>query len=117
MNVWLRAGDYPIRKALEFTEADSGSETAPIVYRAEQGARVRLLGGTVLKKFSPVKDRAVLDRLDPEARRHVLECDLRALGISDFGRLSSRGFGRKRSAAHMELFFPRPSHDARPVAQ
>jgi hypothetical protein len=105
VNVWLRAGDYPIRKTLELGEADSGTETAPIVYRAEQGARVRLLGGTVLKKFSPVKDRAVLDRLDPEARRHVLECDLRALGISDFGRLSSRGFGRKRSAAHMELFF------------
>ena len=35
----------------------------------------------------------------------MVECDLRAMGIPDFGRLTSRGFGRKRSPAHMELFF------------
>jgi hypothetical protein len=105
VTVWVRGGDYTIRRTLELTAADSGSESAPIAYRSAPGERVRLLGGTVLRNFVPVRDRSVLDRLDPVARSHVVECDLRALGITDYGRLTSRGFGRPRSPAHMELFF------------
>ena len=105
VTVWVRRGDYTIRRTLELTAADSGSESAPIAYRSAPGERVRLLGGTVLRNFVPVRDRSVLDRLDPDARSHVVECNLRALGITDYGRLTSRGFGRLRSPAHMELFF------------
>ena len=105
VTIWLRAGDYSIRRTLELTDADSGSEQAPVTYRSEPGARVRLLGGSALKNFVPVRERAVLDRLAPEARSHVVECDLRALGITGYGRLKSRGFARKRSPSHMELFF------------
>ena len=100
VSVVIRGGDYRLNQTLELNEQDSG-----ITFRAEPGARVRLLGGVVLKKFHRVRDRSVLSRLDTEARKHVLECDLRAAGITDYGRLASRGFGRKRTPAHMELFF------------
>ena len=51
-----------------------------------------------------VTDPPALTRLDEAARGHVVEIDLRALGIADFGEMKSRGFGRS-ALAHCELFF------------
>jgi hypothetical protein len=64
-----------------------------------------LLGGRQLANFQPVKDAEVLARLDEPARNRVREVDLRALGITAFGDLISRGFGRPTVPAHCELFF------------
>ncbi len=104
LTVWLRGGDFLRTNALELTTADSGALDAPIVWRAYGNERVRLLGGRVLKGFQPVLDAAVLARLDPAARSRVLQIDLRALGITNYGEMKSRGFGRQTTAAHCELF-------------
>jgi len=85
---------------------DSGTPAAPISYRAFPGERPRLSGGLILKGFRPVQDQAVLKRLAPPARDHlILQCDLRALGITGLAGLASRGFGRPTTPAHPELFF------------
>jgi hypothetical protein len=105
ITIWLRGGDYLRSNALELTAADSGTAKAPIVWRAYRDERVRLLGGRAFAGFQPVTDAAVLARLDESARGHVLQADLRALGISDFGWIKSRGFGRPTTPAHCELFF------------
>ena len=103
--VWIRGGDYPLARGFELTSEDSGTADAPIVYRAAAGQRVRLLGGRIVRGWKPVTDPAVLGRLDEKARPAVVQTDLRAAGISDFGRLQSRGFGRRTVPAHLELFF------------
>jgi hypothetical protein len=103
--VWLRGGTYVRTTSLELTAADSGSATGPIVYRAYRNEPVRLLGGQVIREFRRVTDPAVLARLNEPAHGHVFEADLRAEGITDFGQLRSRGFGRPISPAHLELFF------------
>ena len=103
--VWLRGGDYLRTNALQLTVADSGTASAPIVWRVCKGETVRLLGGRKLSGFEPVTAPAVLARLPETARGHVLQRDLGALGLSDFGQMSSRGFGRPLSPAHCELFF------------
>lgn len=105
MTVWLRGGDFVRTNALALSAADSGTESAPIVWRAYGDERVRLLGGRILNGFQAVKDSAVLSRLDEAARNHVLQLDLRAQGISNFGEMHSRGFGRATTPAHCELFF------------
>jgi hypothetical protein len=105
LTVWLRGGDYLRTNAFELTAADSGTSHAPIVWRAYQDERVRLLGGRTLAGFQPVTDASVLARLDELARAHVLELDLRALGIAGYGEMKSRGFGRPTTPAHCELFF------------
>jgi len=87
------------------TAEDGGRENAPIVYRSCEGEAVRLLGGSILSGEKPVDDPVVLERLSPEARQHVVQYDLMAQGINDFGRFTSRGFGRPVVPAHMELFF------------
>jgi len=105
LTVWLHGGDYFRTNAFELTAADSGTPDAPIVWRACKNERVRLLGGRALTGFQPVADAAVRSRLNESARNHVVQINLRALGLSDFGELKSRGFGRPTAVAHCELFF------------
>lgn len=104
ITVWLRGGDYLRTNAFELTAADSGTAGAPITWRAYKNERVRLRGGRALTGFAPVSDAAVLARLDEPARGHVLQFNLRALGVTDFGEMKSRGFGRPALPAHCELF-------------
>lgn len=104
LSVWIAAGDYVRASSLELGEADSGTPEAPILWRSRGEGRVRWLGGRVLRGFEPVTDPATLSRLDPAARASVRQLDLGKLGILDFGRMQSRGFGRAAVPAHCELF-------------
>jgi len=104
ITIWLRNGDYIRTNALELTAADSGTPECAIVWRAWKDEGVRLLGGRDLTGFKPVTDPAVLAQFDEKARGHVVEFSLGALGLSDFGEIKSRGFGRAE-VAHCELFF------------
>jgi hypothetical protein len=94
--VMVRGGTYLIGQPLEFTVEDSGTKDAPISYRAAPGESVRLLAGRVIADWQPVTDAGVLGKLDEAARGQVLQADLRALGITDFGSPSGGG---------VELFF------------
>jgi hypothetical protein len=105
ITIWLRRGDYIRTNALELSAADSGTTESPILWRAYQDEPVRLLGGRALTGFTPVSDTNVITRLDEKTRGHVLQLDLRSLGVTEFGEMKSRGFGRPAATAHCELFF------------
>jgi hypothetical protein len=105
VTVWIRGGVYPFRESFALTTEDGGTADAPIVYRAYGGEQVILTGGARIGGFGPVTDPAVLARLDDAARGHVLETDLRAQGIADFGEMRVRGFGKPVVPAGLELFF------------
>ena len=91
VTVELRGGVYQREQPFELSEEDSGNENAPVMYRAQQGEEVRLLGGKVVVGFEPVTDPAISERLSPEARDNVLQADLGTLGISDFGEVKGGG--------------------------
>lgn len=105
IGVILKPGEYPVRETLILSEADSGSDASPIVYKAERMGSVTLYGGRRLSGFRRVTDPAILARLPPEARDQVVVCDLNALGITDFGKLAVRGFGQPPSPPTIELYF------------
>ncbi len=105
ITVCVRGGVYELAETFTLTGKDSGSAKAPIVYRAHQDEAVRFVGGKAITGFKPVTDQAVLDRLMPGARGKVLQVDLKAQGIADYGTLKRRGFGCPGHAAAMELFF------------
>jgi len=96
VTVVLRGGVYQREKPFELTADDSGTAVCPVVYRAASGEEVRLVGGKAVTGFKPVTDRAILARLDESARSHVVQANLRALGIADFGEAGGGG---------LELFF------------
>lgn len=100
ITVWIAGGTYHVERSFELSGEDSGVKDATVSYRAEPGAEVRLSGGRQIpaEVFKPVQDAAVVNRLDGAARGHVLQADLKALGIADFGGIVPDG---KRG----ELFF------------
>jgi len=117
VTVWLHEGEYHIQNTFELCEEDSGSSTSRIVYRACSGAKVSLIGGVEISPFAfePVRDANVIERfISDEARSKVLWVDLRALGISNYGKMNARGFRRPYVNPGMELFF---NDDAMPLSR
>jgi len=60
VTVWIEAGTYYLNEPLTLSGEDSGSENAPIVYRANAGEEVRIVGGLQVKGFQPVTDPEIL---------------------------------------------------------
>jgi hypothetical protein len=94
--VWLRAGAYERRKPLNLTAEDSGSPGRPVIYRAWPGEEVRIVGGKRITDWKRVTNEAVLSRFVPDARNKVLQVDLKAAGLKDYGQVKGGG---------LELFF------------
>ena len=103
--VRLLPGEYPVERTIELTAADSGTEAAPIVYRADKQGAAVLYGGRRLDGFIPVTDPVVLGRLPAEARGKVFQCDLKKAGITDYSPLAERGFGFTPPPSTLEVFF------------
>ena len=103
VTVELSGGTYELAGPLELTAQDSGTENAPIIYRAAPGETVRLLGGRNVTGWKSVTDQSVLERLDEPARGQVWQADLKALGISDLQGINSpRSY---QSDPGLEVFF------------
>ncbi|HLK60691.1 MAG TPA: hypothetical protein VKU00_29275, partial [Chthonomonadaceae bacterium] len=60
ITVEIRGGRYELNRPFALTAEDTGTEKMPILYRARAGEEVRLVGGKVLKGFTPVTDAAIL---------------------------------------------------------
>ena len=96
VTVIIRGGVYPRRTSFELNREDSGNPGTPVIYQAADHEKVVLFGGTHLKRdaFVPVTKQAVLQRvISEDARQRLLQCDLKAQGILDYGELSRHGFG------------------------
>lgn len=108
--VWVREGAYLFTNSFELTVEDSGTSDCPVVWRAYQGEKVRVIGGVFLDKFEKVSDEEIKSRLAPQVKEKVLSVDLKKIfpndKISNFinGQLKSRGFGRSITVSHHELF-------------
>ncbi len=103
--VTLEPGEYRVTETLALDARDSGAPGEPVVYRAAVPGASVLYGGQRLHGFQPVTDPAVLARLPAEAREHVMQCDLEAQGITDYGELRVRGFAQQPSPPTLELMF------------
>lgn len=105
ITVWLRGGVYPLTTTFQLTSEDSGTKESPVVYRAYGNEEVRITGGKEVKGWKPVQDASVLERLPSESKGKVLQINLKDQGITDYGKLTARGFSRAITPSHMELFF------------
>ncbi|HOZ47463.1 MAG TPA: right-handed parallel beta-helix repeat-containing protein [Candidatus Hydrogenedentes bacterium] len=90
VTVYVRGGIHYRTATFTLGEEDSGSVRAPITYRSYPGEDVHVVGGVRLDPawFGPVRDAAILDRLDASARDKVVCADLKPHGIEDYGALS-----------------------------
>ena len=95
--VEIKEGVYEMAQAFELNDSDSGRDSlSRIIYSGQKGVEVRLTGGKYITKWSPVSDKSILERINPDVRLKIFIADLRAIGINDFGTPSGGG---------AELFF------------
>ena len=83
VTVWLGEGIYVLSEPLTLSEADSGTATAPVVWRGVERGKVQIVGARTLApaQLRPITDPAVLARLAPEAEGKLVEYDLAANNI------------------------------------
>lgn len=106
--VWIKGGIYRLDSTLVLDRRDSGTATAPVVYRAWGDDEVRIVGGTQLpvSAASAVTDPDILKQLGgADASKHVVVFDLSLLGMTNYGRLRKHGHGLPVVTAPIELFF------------
>ena len=99
ISVVLRGGIYRVEKTFNLSAEDSGSEDSPVVWRSETGEKVVLTGGVFLNDFKAVTDEEIRKRLSETAREMVVQTDLKAYDIEDYGTIDPKKNNR------MELFF------------
>ncbi|MGW7680346.1 Ig-like domain-containing protein [Kribbella sp. NPDC054772] len=110
VTVYLRQGSYQRSATFALTDQDSGTADSPITYKSYPGETATLTGGTQLPYdgFAPVTDESVLDRVvDKSARPKILQVDLRALGLTDYGEVSRHGYWHANDVSKtppMELY-------------
>ncbi len=81
----IGGGSYPVERSLMLTAEDSGTAEAPVVYEAKSGQTPILRGGKRITAWKPISGAGVRDKLDPSVRDRVLEADLKAVGVTDWG--------------------------------
>ena len=87
----LAAGRYPLTNTITLIEADSGNGAdAPLSIRATTPGTAVISGSQRLTGFAAVTDAAILARLPKEAQGKVMQCNLSALGITDYGSIQEQ---------------------------
>jgi len=85
VKIVIGGGDYVWKQTLTLTSEDSGSTDKPIVYEVQPSKTAIFHGGVRIRSWKPISDMKLRDKLDVHIRDRVLEADLKALGIKDFG--------------------------------
>ena len=99
ITVNIRSGNYPFSRTFKLTAEDSGTESSPIIWRSYPDEDVCFIGGMVIKDFKPIDDPAILRRFDSSYHKKILQTDLNAQGITNYGEIDPK------SGRRMELFF------------
>ena len=103
--VQIRGGRYERTEPIVMREVGADNTDAGTVFEAYPGEEVTFSGGVAIDNWKKTEDIEILDRLPGNSLGKVLVADLFAQGLTDYGVLKERGFGRPVHPAAMELFF------------
>ncbi len=85
--VYVRGGTYVLTEGIVFTEEDSGTKDAPIIYRSYPEEDVEFLGGASIPwdAFEKVTDEKILERVvEKSIRGEIVAANLKSLGFKEF---------------------------------
>ena len=85
VRVVIHGGAYAANSTLNLTAEDSGTSEAPMVYAADARETPVFQGGVRIAGWRPISEVSLNERLEPAVRGRVLEADLAALGVKDWG--------------------------------
>ncbi len=81
----IKGGNYYVEKPIVFTAEDSGTENAPVIYKAPEGEEPVFTGSVQLKKWAPLDNVSKLSMFPPEIQSRLFVTDLVLDGVTDFG--------------------------------
>lgn len=89
VTVFIRQGNYKIDKTVNFTEKDSGTDSAPVIYRAYPLETVNFVGGSelTLGEFKVSDD----SRIPEEVKGKIYSYNLKDNGITPYDKLYCTG--------------------------
>ena len=104
--VLIHAGTYNQTTSFTLNSMDAGTASHPIRWKAVAGEKVVISGGQTLNinKFKPLADKTGLKRIPKSVHQQVLEYDLKADGITEYGQLTQYGHALGVTEAPLELF-------------
>ncbi len=108
VEILVHGGEYQVSRTFSLTQTDSGTEFAPVVFRAVRGEKPLFRGGTRLRGWRHLSTEDGYPQIPPEARRNIWIVDLKQCGVTNVLPLKLGGFasgnGFRTHPAH-ELFF------------
>jgi len=107
ITVWVSGGTYYQRESFVLNETDSGIPGSPVVWRAVEGEKVSVTGGISIatENFHKTSDKLISKSLTHNAAQNVQYCELKTLGIKNYGAIQRVGHGISVCSAPLELFF------------
>ena len=105
VTVLLRQGYYSLARTFTLDKKRMQGEF-PVLITSFPGETAHITGGMKIDGFEPL-DRLSeeYNKFDPEIRDQVYRVDLTKRGITDYGQLTARGFGRPIQPSGLELYF------------
>ena len=93
VTVWIRGGRYYLQSPFPLSGSqDSGTPSAPVVYRNYANEVPYIIGGTNVTGFQTVTNAAIRARLTASAKTNVLVANLGSQGITNLGVLVPHGY-------------------------
>lgn len=81
----IKGGNYDLEKPVVLSSEDSGTENAPVVYKAADGEDPVFTGSREVKGWKLLDKAEKMKLLPPEARGKIYVADVKAAGVNDFG--------------------------------
>jgi hypothetical protein len=108
VEILVHGGEYSVSQTFSLSQADSGTESTPIIFQAAAGEKPVFRGGIRLTGWRPLSEADGYPQLPAASRAKVWVMDLRASGLTNLLPLKLGGFasgnGFRTHPAH-ELFF------------
>lgn len=105
VTIYLREGYYRLQQSFILEEKNISGD-GPFLISAYPGEDVHLVGGLEINGFKKLDVQTKAGKqVEPKYHNHILQIDLKALGIKEYGEMSARGFGRPIQPSSMELYF------------
>jgi len=105
ITLYLREGYYPLEKSFVLSNDDL-TENTPIFISSFPGEKAHIIGGKEIHGFTVLDPQSgIYKKIEPKFRDSIFIVNLIEKGITNFGELSARGFGRAIQPAGLELYF------------
>lgn len=85
--VYFRGGKYTVKETIVVPSSCSGTEKAPVVFKAYKNEEPVFTGGIRLTQWEKVHDKDIKKIVPEDSYPHIYVADLKANGITDFGDL------------------------------